>query len=75
MCALLASSGTTPPNFSCTFWLAIILDKILPSLQIAAAVSSQDDSMAKIVIPPPFSCISPGTFFGELFEAFSISQK
>jgi hypothetical protein len=49
MCALLASSGTTPPNVSCTVWLAIKLDKITPFTQTDAEVSSQEDSMAKMV--------------------------
>ena len=50
MCARLASSGTTPPYFSCTNWLAIKLEWICPSMITEAAVSSQDDSIAKMVI-------------------------
>jgi hypothetical protein len=49
MCALLASSGTTPPYCSCTDWEAMMFDKILPSRHTAAEVSSQDDSMARTV--------------------------
>ena len=43
--------GTTPPYCSCTDWEAMILLKISPSLQTEAAVSSQEDSIAKIVMP------------------------
>ena len=48
-CALEANSGTTPPYFLWTSWLAIIFDNILLSLIIAAEVSSQDDSIPNIV--------------------------
>jgi hypothetical protein len=47
ICALLANSGTTPPYCSWIFWVAIILDRIRPSVQTEALVSSQDDSMAR----------------------------
>jgi Na+/glutamate symporter len=50
MCALLASSGTTPPYCSCIFCVAIILLNIFPSLHTAEAVSSQEDSIASMVI-------------------------
>ena len=46
--ALEANSGTTPPNFLCTSWLATTLDKILLSDITAAEVSSQEDSIPKI---------------------------
>jgi len=49
ICARLASSGTTPPYFSCTDWLAIWFDNIFPSTQTDAEVSSQEDSIARIV--------------------------
>src|SRR5690606_3181336 len=50
ICAREASSGTTPPYCSCTAWLAMGLDNIFPSTQIAADVSSQEDSIARIVV-------------------------
>lgn len=49
-CALEASSGTTPPKASCTFWLAIMLVSTTPSFNMAADVSSHDDSIPKIII-------------------------
>ena len=52
ICALLASSGTTPLNFACIgIWEDITLDKIfLPFSVTAAEVSSHDVSIAKIFI-------------------------
>src|SRR5690606_8337298 len=49
-CALDASSGTTPPYFSWTDCNAIILLSILPSEITEADVSSQEDSIASILI-------------------------
>jgi hypothetical protein len=49
-CALEANSGTTPPYFSWIFWLEIMLLKIILSLQTEAAVSSHEDSIARMVI-------------------------
>ena len=49
-CALDASSGTTPPYASWTLWLAITLERSIPSLITAADVSSHDDSMPKIML-------------------------
>jgi hypothetical protein len=49
ICALLANSGTTPPYCSCIFWVAMMLDKMTPSLQTDAEVSSQEDSIASMV--------------------------
>ena len=51
-----ASSGTTPPNSLCTAtWLDITLDKIVGipywfSVNIDAAVSSQLDSIPRIIV-------------------------
>ena len=47
-CALLASSGTTPPYSSCTFCEAMTLLRKMPSTITAAEVSSQLDSIANI---------------------------
>src|SRR5215204_1624554 len=54
ICAREASSGTTPPYCSCTDWLAMTFERILPSTQIDAAVSSQDDSIPNIQTLPSF---------------------
>ena len=48
-CALDASSGTTPPKSLCTCWLAITLESRYPSLMTAAEVSSQDDSIPRMM--------------------------
>lgn len=48
--ALLANSGTTPPYFSCTVWLAMKLDNIFPSTHTEAEVSSHEDSIASMEI-------------------------
>ena len=48
--ARLANSGTTPPYSSCTFCPAMTLLSRIPSRITAAEVSSQLDSMAKMVI-------------------------
>ena len=47
-CARLASSGTTPPNSSCTPCDAVTLLSRMPSRNTAADVSSQLDSIARI---------------------------
>jgi hypothetical protein len=47
-CARLASSGTTPPNPSCTRWLETTFERSTPPATTAAAVSSQEDSMPRI---------------------------
>ena len=56
ICDLAANSGTTPPNFLCTFtWLETILDKIVGIWPLfssinAAAVSSQLVSIPKMIV-------------------------
>ena len=47
-CARLASSGTTPPNSSCTFCEAVTFESRMPSRITAAEVSSQLDSIANM---------------------------
>ena len=51
ICILDATSGTTPPNFLwVSIWDAMTLERtFLPSTTIAAAVSSQLDSIPKII--------------------------
>ena len=48
-CSLEAISGTTPPNFECITCLLTTLDRILPSWQIDAAVSSHEVSMPRMI--------------------------
>ena len=50
-CCLLAIPGTTPPHFACNaIWLDTTEDiTVKSSCTIAAAVSSQDDSIAKSI--------------------------
>ena len=45
-----ASSGTTPPYDSCTAWLATTFESNTPLRMTAAEVSSQDDSMPKMIV-------------------------
>ncbi len=49
-CARDANSGTTPPYSLCTAWFATTLLSTTPSFSTAAEVSSQEDSMANMVI-------------------------
>ena len=48
-CAREASSGTTPPKSLWTCWEAMTLDSSTPSRRTAAEVSSQEDSMPRII--------------------------
>jgi hypothetical protein len=45
----------------------IILLKIIPSLQTAAAVSSQDDSIARIVAIRQRKCLKIGRILGQRY--------
>src|SRR5690554_414017 len=58
-CALEANSGTTPPKASCTFCPAMILLKMVSFLMIAAEVSSQEDSIPRMVMDIFFVSINP----------------
>ena len=49
-CALEANSGTTPPYFSCIDWLAVTLECTTPFIRTAAEVSSQLDSIPRMML-------------------------
>jgi hypothetical protein len=53
--------------------LAVILDKIFPSLHTAADVSSQEDSMASIEMLPPAPL--KGGFWFELISSWIILKR
>ncbi len=61
-----ASSGTTPPYASCTFWLATTFDRIVSFRITAADVSSHDDSIARITTSRTISPVN--SFLSEILS-------